>query len=707
MAINDVIAHLDPDQGEGLEGYITAEDVKASLYDLYNLIITTISEGPIGPQGIQGPLGPQGIAGPVGPTGPAPTFDVGTVETGTADVSLSGNESTGYHLNLVLPSAGADGVNTAAIQNGAVTSEKIANGSIQNEDIAADADIDRSKIAGTALTTASMSIFNVLDYGALGDSTTDDTDAIEAAVAAAAAVNGEVVFPRVADSGSTYYKGYRTTVPVVVPLNVSVIMHSPIYYTGAAGGAALTIGAGAPTDETNRRHVVRVIRPPVGGVAYDWASATDIGVVLRNQAGSNIEIADVRGFTIGAQLLGDGGGFFYNVVQLGRLNNCKYGLDFETVTTGCVTENLLLGGLFSVDSDVNLSVSRYGVRIRSTPTELNNGNIFHKPSFEIGLNITGGAEAVPILISDGANNRFYDIRNEGNSALTVRTSGKSRDNYVSVAYSEAAGVFSATNMVDDQGARPTTIIEPSWLQVFHRANRTVAHIPNLPTRIVQADNQPTHNIPGLVFAYYTTDDWYQFRGGVTVTADYLHITAATGIGLLMDTTRARRFVVDRSVVAGYGGRVVVRCYNAAGTQLDPATSPYDVSPMVKFFPFAGEATTSWGGAYTTSADTDDPVGFAVTHADVASVGVIVTGSGGENLRFTGLHILTDSIYPVNTWTPFPDNSERAMGYEIPTGGIHRTGQIIWRAEPVTGEPMGWMCTAGGTPGTWKAMGNLA
>lgn len=193
MAINDVIAHLDPDQGEGLEGYITAEDVKASLYDLYNLIITTVSEGPIGPQGIQGPLGPQGIAGPVGPTGPAPTFDVGTVETGTADASLSGNESTGYHLNLVLPSAGADGVNTAAIQNGAVTSEKIANGTITNGDVNAAADIDRSKIAGTALTAESMSIFNVKDYGALGDNSHDDTAAIQACIDAAGGC--EVYFP--------------------------------------------------------------------------------------------------------------------------------------------------------------------------------------------------------------------------------------------------------------------------------------------------------------------------------------------------------------------------------------------------------------------------------------------------------------------------------------------------------------------------------
>jgi len=56
------------------------------------------------------------------------SLDIGTVGTGSpAAADVTGNPEDGYELNLTLPPVGANGVNTAAIQNGAVTAEKIAN----------------------------------------------------------------------------------------------------------------------------------------------------------------------------------------------------------------------------------------------------------------------------------------------------------------------------------------------------------------------------------------------------------------------------------------------------------------------------------------------------------------------------------------------------------------------------------------------------
>jgi hypothetical protein len=52
-----------------------------------------------------------------------------------------------------------------------------------------------------------------------------------------------------------------------------------------------------------------------------------------------------------------------------------------------------------------------------------------------------------------------------------------------------------------------------------------------------------------------------------------------------------------------------------------------------------------------------------------------------------------------TMLPFPS--------AIPGSGKWDQGQIVWDDNPAAGAPPGWVCTATGTPGTWKAMANLA
>lgn len=37
----------------------------------------------------------------------------------------------------------------------------------------------------------------------------------------------------------------------------------------------------------------------------------------------------------------------------------------------------------------------------------------------------------------------------------------------------------------------------------------------------------------------------------------------------------------------------------------------------------------------------------------------------------------------------------------PTQGTYAQGDFVRNAKPVAGAPFGWVCTAGGNPGTWK------
>lgn len=43
----------------------------------------------------------------------------------------------------------------------------------------------------------------------------------------------------------------------------------------------------------------------------------------------------------------------------------------------------------------------------------------------------------------------------------------------------------------------------------------------------------------------------------------------------------------------------------------------------------------------------------------------------------------------------------------PTTGTWRVTDVVMNSAPASGQPAGWVCTVAGTPGTWKAMANLA
>jgi len=48
-----------------------------------------------------------------------------------------------------------------------------------------------------------------------------------------------------------------------------------------------------------------------------------------------------------------------------------------------------------------------------------------------------------------------------------------------------------------------------------------------------------------------------------------------------------------------------------------------------------------------------------------------------------------------------------LGTAAPNSGYWYKGAVVWNSEPATGQPVGWICTSTGSPGTWKAMANIA
>jgi hypothetical protein len=49
---------------------------------------------------------------------------------------------------------------------------------------------------------------------------------------------------------------------------------------------------------------------------------------------------------------------------------------------------------------------------------------------------------------------------------------------------------------------------------------------------------------------------------------------------------------------------------------------------------------------------------------------------------------------------------RHYGSAAPASGTWVKGDIVWDSTPDAAGFMGWVCTTGGTPGTWKTFGAI-
>lgn len=64
---------------------------------------------------------------------------------------------------------------------------------------------------------------------------------------------------------------------------------------------------------------------------------------------------------------------------------------------------------------------------------------------------------------------------------------------------------------------------------------------------------------------------------------------------------------------------------------------------------------------------------------------------------------------VNGWELFPygEPGEVFSATAAPADGTWARGDVVWNSEPSAGGAPGWVCVTAGTPGTWKAMADLA
>jgi len=241
--------------------------------------------------------------------------------------------------------------------------------------------------AATYVTLSSL-VLNVRDYGALGNGTTDDTAAIQAAITAVSASGGKVLIP--GGTGTTY----RCDSTIVIKRRVEVEV--------AAGAIVRRVTAASSTDPVfrldgneaalvGRGRVETEKASPNGVVLIGPAAITDPIVNVLSARVEGIVIAGVKttgnvGLKLWSTFVANGGATYQNVVRDVTLDgfgtgiyasdvanaNEFHGVQWKNILDYCADfygntgsrgadENLIVGGFVHSSADVTAIV-----RMRNT-----------------------------------------------------------------------------------------------------------------------------------------------------------------------------------------------------------------------------------------------------------------------------------------------------------------------------------------------------
>ncbi|MFX1704860.1 hypothetical protein PV783_12945 [Chitinophaga sp. CC14] len=550
-------------------------------------------------------------------------------------------------------------------------------------------------------------IVNVLWFGASGNPAIDSTAALQDAVRVANAYSATSP-----DPGSTYYgnkptlyfpRGDRYTCKATLNIaaGVNVEMEAPVSFVDPTDSLpGMVIGSDSVANASVKLSL-RIVKETISA----WTNESCIGVKLINLLSSRLNLEFVSSFTINVQLLGSGQ-CAYNRVGIGTLKDGKIQLDLQASgTDGFCNENVFTGGRFSVNSVSTLAdKARYGVRIgmSGTTAHIPNNNVFYKPSFELSESyITDPTvtECRAVLINRGINNRVWDARNENSGKCSMKITGAdSVQNSVYIGYTDLSAneVNNAAVQIED-GSKSR--------------NNRVANYPNYYNDAVNNSNcWQSLFLPLHINKYNSTN--YFFRGlhcadkassavlpsrlVAAVTASYVEISGNTGIGVFINTSSAKKFIVRKNVDAGFGGRVSVVCYDSTGNILAPVIGANLFSPHLTIVN-AGQ----FGGCYLNSSDVDFATSFTVGD-NVAFIRVILT-SGTANLRIRSFSVATLDFKQITAYTGLEAAGiDHNLSYAavVPTE-VKPKGTIIYNDWSITTGHLCWRNANGGT--TWNEL----
>jgi len=155
-------------------------------------------------------------------------------------------------------------------------------------------------------------------------------------------------------------------------------------------------------------------------------------------------------------------------------------------------------------------------------------------------------------------------------------------------------------------------------------------------------------------------------------------------------------------------RLIGKPDNAGEQSYDPTVDAASWSALHTSGSALGTAQNCWVRVYrgTTSGSYDK-------YVDVPIVSGQSLGLVDDGLMVNGYFWKDRTAGPIDTfflatsveWDPINDSVICRGATAAPTVGTWKVGDVVERV-PVVGQPIGWLCTVAGTPGTWVAKANL-
>jgi hypothetical protein len=268
-------------------------------------------------------------------------------------------------------------------------------------------------------------VFNVKDFGAVGDGVTNDAAAIQAACTAAAAAHGTVVVP----GGPS--RTYRIDTGIIVQPGASFLQdpESLIVYHGS--GTAITLNGW-----TYGHARIRLERNAINW--HTGADTTSIGVRLISCEKARIDLIHVAYFETGLDMRGDAAinekGTLDCSVFIGQVLDNKRGIVFSKTGVGAfANQNTFYGGGVHVESFYSgVAGSKY---LDLTAGAIN-GNTF------VGIDLENNFIEYALDVgTQGSGNQFLNCRWE--SCAKVRFQAGAYGNAIIGGYSNP-GIFDGT-----------------------------------------------------------------------------------------------------------------------------------------------------------------------------------------------------------------------------------------------------------------------